>query len=79
MLVLFDMFTVASFRSRSLGAGRPFTGSYSSSIALARQTSFWCLAQSNPMNQYAADLLKSDCPAVIADRKKRAGRGVEIG
>jgi uncharacterized membrane protein len=41
MLVLFDLFTVASLRSESLGAGRHSSGSYSPSIAFARPTSFF--------------------------------------
>jgi hypothetical protein len=69
VLVLFGMFTVASVRSESVGAGGHSTGSYSASIAFARRTTSCCLAQSYPMNQ-DADPPQSDCPAAIDDLQK---------
>ena len=77
VIVLFGLFTVASVRSESAGAGGHSAGNYTASIAFARRTTSRCPAQSYPMNQFA-DPPQSDCPAAIDDLQKGPAIAVKL-
>jgi hypothetical protein len=77
VLVFFGLFTVASIRSESVGAGGQTTGSDTASIAFARRTTSCCPAQSFPLN-HPADPPQPDCPAAMDDLQKGPAMAVKL-